>query len=61
METEEMMHGGIAMAVQCRRKEILGVAMRQLRQQAHDGEFTPAELDLLLNTVEALATALIQE
>ncbi len=61
METEKMMHGGIAMAVQCRRKEILGVAMRQLRQQAHDGEFCTDDLDLLLNTVEALANALIEE
>jgi hypothetical protein len=61
METEQMMHGGIAMAVQCRRKEILKVAMRQLRQQAHDGEFNTADLDILLNTVEALANTLIEE
>jgi hypothetical protein len=61
MEAEQMMHGGIAMAVQCRRKEILGVAMRQLRQQVHDGEVSIEDLDILLNTVEALAAALIQE
>lgn len=61
METEKMMHGGIAIAVQTRRKEILGVAMRQLRQQAHDGEVTFEDLDLLLNTIEALANALIEE
>lgn len=61
METEKMMHGGIAMAVQTRRKEILRVSIRQLRQQAHDGEITGEDLDLLLNTIEALADALIEE
>jgi len=61
METETLMHGGIFMAVQCRRKEILGVAMAQLRQQAHDGEFSTADLDLLLNTVEVLADTIIGE
>lgn len=61
METEQMMHGGIAMAVQTRRKEILRVSIRQLRQQAHDGEITTEDLDLLLNTIEALANALIEE
>ena len=61
METETMINGGIAFAVQARRKEILGVAMRELRQKAHDGEVSLEDLDILLNTVEALASALIQE
>jgi len=61
MEPETMINGGIAFAVQTRRKEILGVAMRELRQKAHDGEVSLEDLDILLNTVEALASALIQE
>jgi hypothetical protein len=35
--------------------------MRELRQKAHDGEVSLEDLDILLNTVEALASALIQE
>ena len=61
MDTEKMMHGGIAAAVQTRRKEFLRVSMRQLRKQAEEGQFSTADLDLLLNTVEALANTLIEE
>ena len=61
MEPETMINGGIAFAVQTRRTEILKVAMRELRQKAHDGEVSLEDLDILLNTVEALASALIEE
>ena len=58
---ELLVHGGIAMAVGARRTEILGVAMRQLREKARDRQLSDQDIEVLLNTIEVLARDLITE
>jgi hypothetical protein len=59
MNEGKMMPGGIAFALMTERKELLGMAMRGLRQQAQEGQLTGEALEHVLNALEALCADVI--
>jgi hypothetical protein len=59
--TDKLIPGGIMFALMSQRKELLNMAMSNLRKQAAEGTLTGAPLDHVLNALEGLCETVIDE
>lgn len=61
VSTEKLIPSGIMFALMTQRKELLVMAMNNLRKQAAEGALTGAPLEYVLNALEGLAETAIDE